>query len=264
MVVFQRMIHTAQPSHAKPIEAIGHKLRRAREARHWTLDELSARTRIPVRHLETIESGRSEDLPGGFIGKSFVRQFAEAVGLNAERTLAEFVAQTGIDLEVPFQERKVSPYTPESLKRFQTQMWRKIGMAAVALVLLIALGIYAFRKAITVSQGPDPPQTPIADRSPTTSTKAAAPEPQRPATSATPEAGRAINTATDAARRLAASSSGTRPRNTNGQESDPGAADAAESTESASLSESEASAHSEPGLASAAETPGTLSTVPNQ
>jgi cytoskeletal protein RodZ len=136
----------AQPLHpppARPAEPIAARLRRAREDKGWSLDELSIKTRIPVRHLESIEAGRGPDIPGGFIGKSFVRQYAEAVGLDGNQALREFVAQTGVNLEVAFQERKISPFTPDSLKRFQAKMWRNIGIGAVVFALLI-LGITYF------------------------------------------------------------------------------------------------------------------------
>ena len=119
--------------------SIGEHLRLARESLGWSLDQVSLKTRIPIRHLETIEIGRGGDLPSGFIGKSFVRQYAEAVGLNGDQALREFVAQTGVDLEVAFQERKVSPYTPESLKRFQLRWWRNAGILAVTVIVLIVL-----------------------------------------------------------------------------------------------------------------------------
>ena len=117
--------------------SIVERLRRAREARQWSLNELSVKTRIPLRHLETIEAGRGRELPGGFIGKSFVRQYAEAVGLDGEQSLQEFVAQTGVNLEVEFEERKISPFTPESIKKYQATVWRNVGIAALAAVAVI-------------------------------------------------------------------------------------------------------------------------------
>jgi len=147
------MIQSAQPSLGRSTATIGSKLRAAREDKGWTLDDLSVRTRIPARHLETIEAGRSADLPGGFIGKSFVRQYAQTVGLDAEQVLREFIAQTGINLEVPFEERKISPYTPESLQRFQSRVWRNLAFAAVGILLVIVSAVYALRRSPSPDNG---------------------------------------------------------------------------------------------------------------
>lgn len=137
---------------ARSVETVGRRLQRAREVHGWSLDSLSLRTRIPIRHLETIESGQGHNLPGGFIGKSFVRQYAEAVGMDAEQTLREFIAQSGVNLEVAFEERKVSPFTPESLQRFQSRVWRSAGIGFLALVAVIVLGIYLLRKPASDTQ----------------------------------------------------------------------------------------------------------------
>ena len=120
-----------QPPQGRAAGSIGERLRRAREERSLSLEQLSLITRIPLRHLETIEAGRGPELPGGFIGKSFVRQYAQAVGMDGEQALRDFVAHTGVDLEVPFEERKVSPYTPESIQKYHAKVWRKIGRAHV-------------------------------------------------------------------------------------------------------------------------------------
>ena len=43
-----------------------------------------------MRLLEAIERERFDQLPGGVFRSSFVRQYAQAVGLDEEQTVAEF------------------------------------------------------------------------------------------------------------------------------------------------------------------------------
>ena len=72
-----------------PISA-GEALRAAREKRRLTLDHVAAETRIPKRHLETIEAGRFEDLPARTYAIGFARSYARAVDLD-EKTIADQV-----------------------------------------------------------------------------------------------------------------------------------------------------------------------------
>ena len=72
------------------MQNFGEDLRCARESRGISLEEMSRATRIGVRLLEAIEHERFDQLPGGVFRTSFVRQYAQAVGLDEERTVTEF------------------------------------------------------------------------------------------------------------------------------------------------------------------------------
>jgi cytoskeleton protein RodZ len=61
------------------MDSIGAALRRARDQRGLTLDDVAALTKINRKHLESIESGDRSAIPGGFFYKSFVRQYAAAL-----------------------------------------------------------------------------------------------------------------------------------------------------------------------------------------
>ena len=62
--------------------SIGDKLRRQREQSHASLEDISARTKIGVRLLAAIETEQFDKLPGGVFRKSFVLQYARALGLD--------------------------------------------------------------------------------------------------------------------------------------------------------------------------------------
>ena len=72
------------------MQDFGEGLRCARESRGISLEEVSKATRIGVRLLEAIERERFDQLPGGVFRSSFVRQYAQAVGLDEEQTVTEF------------------------------------------------------------------------------------------------------------------------------------------------------------------------------
>jgi cytoskeleton protein RodZ len=74
---------------------IGDRLKAAREAKGITLDEIAARTRIPLRHLRHIEMGEWDALPAATYSVGFARSYATVVGLNAAEIGAELREQLG-------------------------------------------------------------------------------------------------------------------------------------------------------------------------
>ena len=61
---------------------VGERLRIAREAKGLTLEDVAAQTRIPQRHLASIESGDWEHLPAPTYTIGFARNYASAVDLD--------------------------------------------------------------------------------------------------------------------------------------------------------------------------------------
>lgn len=73
------------------MSSFGESLRRERELRGIDLREVAEATKISVRFLQALENGRIDILPGGIFPRAFVRQYAAYLGLDAERTVAEFM-----------------------------------------------------------------------------------------------------------------------------------------------------------------------------
>jgi len=71
------------------LTGFGDYLRREREMRGVTLEEISAATRISIRFLEAIEGEELSKLPGGIFTRSFVRTYARYLGLDEERVLTD-------------------------------------------------------------------------------------------------------------------------------------------------------------------------------
>lgn len=63
---------------------IGGSLREARSRAGLELTEVEAATLIPVRHLRALEEERFERLPAGPYGRSFLREYAEFLGLDPD------------------------------------------------------------------------------------------------------------------------------------------------------------------------------------
>jgi cytoskeleton protein RodZ len=70
--------------------SFGDKLKREREMRGVTLDEISESTKIARRHLEALESEDFASLPGGVFNKGFVRAYARFIGINEDQAVADY------------------------------------------------------------------------------------------------------------------------------------------------------------------------------
>jgi cytoskeleton protein RodZ len=72
--------------------AFGERLRREREMRGISLNEIAESTKISRRHLESLENEDFDALPGGVFNRGFVRAYARFVGINEEQAVADFNA----------------------------------------------------------------------------------------------------------------------------------------------------------------------------
>jgi cytoskeleton protein RodZ len=72
--------------------AFGDRLRREREMRGITLDEISESTKISRRHLEALESEHFDQLPGAVFNKGFVRAYAHFLGIDEDQAVADYAA----------------------------------------------------------------------------------------------------------------------------------------------------------------------------
>ncbi len=72
----------------------GEHLKREREMRGVSLDEISAATRIGTRFLEALENEQWDRLPGGVFNRGFVRAVARFLGLDEESLVAEYALAT--------------------------------------------------------------------------------------------------------------------------------------------------------------------------
>jgi len=61
---------------------LGEKMRRLREERRLSLNEVSKATRIQVKYLESLEGGFYNDLPADVYVKGFLRSYADFLGVN--------------------------------------------------------------------------------------------------------------------------------------------------------------------------------------
>ena len=73
------------------MQSFGGRLRHERERRHIPLKSIAERTKIGVPLLDGLERDDVSRWPSGIFRKSFIRSYAEAIGLDPEPIVREFV-----------------------------------------------------------------------------------------------------------------------------------------------------------------------------
>lgn len=66
---------------------VGEELQAARLDKGLSLDDIQATTKIQKRYLAAIENGQFDQLPGAFYERAFTRQYAAAVGVDADELI---------------------------------------------------------------------------------------------------------------------------------------------------------------------------------
>ena len=102
---------------------VGDQLRRARESKHWSLEEAEKTTGIRKRFLQAMEEGRWDALPSELQVRGFLKSYSNHLGLNGEEMLALHErrvqsAQTTTALQAASPQRPVTvrPASPQSAK----------------------------------------------------------------------------------------------------------------------------------------------------
>jgi cytoskeleton protein RodZ len=125
----------------------GERLKRERELREVTLEEITQATRIGPRFLEALENEEWDKLPGGVFNRGFVRSIAHFLGLDEEAFLAEYDLAHGAHADQQAQKhaQKIEDRIP------QTPLWIPVTLVLGALLLLVTIifgGIYGWRRFV--------------------------------------------------------------------------------------------------------------------
>ena len=122
---------------------VGQRLRRAREARGLTLEDVATQTRVPIRHLRAIEDSAWDDLPAVTYTVGFGRSYGNAVGLDGSEVGRELREQLGSGSRGP----QVSPsvYAPPDPARVPS---RSLAWVAGLLLLVLVAGYLFWRSSL--------------------------------------------------------------------------------------------------------------------
>src|SRR3546814_697662 len=121
----------------QPREAVGKKLKAAREKAGLSIQDVAERTRVPARHLSAVEEGRFQDLPALAYSAGFARSFAQAIGLDGSEIAAQYRAEANPD-PLPYYDQ----YEPLDEARVPSSSFAWIAAAVGALIVALLI---AFR-----------------------------------------------------------------------------------------------------------------------
>jgi len=161
--------------------SFGESLRREREMRGVSLEEISGTTKINIRFLQALEAEDFAKLPGGIFTRSFLRAYAGYLGLDGERVLAEY------QLAAPPAVEGISNFNKLSLPQAHRGSLGRLVPSLVS-VLLLASGYLLYRYSHRTPEIPVsvPVTAPVSGSPvPTTQNGAANPSPQASGSGAT-------------------------------------------------------------------------------
>lgn len=119
----------------EPQGHIGSVLQAARLDQGRELSDIAAQTRIPLRHLSAIESGDHSAMPALPYTIGFVKNYARAVGIDADAAAAQFRQETTLTSHEP----SMALIEPIDERRTPPKSAILLGIGLVALVAIIAL-----------------------------------------------------------------------------------------------------------------------------
>lgn len=115
------------------METVGQYLRRHRESRRMSVEEIARSTRVPMSSVERIESDQFDELPGEVFVRGFLKSYARSLGIECDDVLARYTASRRVAWVTPLPIS--SPTKPARGRRFG------VAIAFVLLLILFTLAL---------------------------------------------------------------------------------------------------------------------------
>lgn len=128
-----------------PLEGVGARLLRAREAAGMSRAQVAGITRIPERHLAAIENSDFSALPSRTYAVGFSRSYAKAVGLNAEEIVTAVRGEL-VDFEPAEPRRGIPTFEPGDPARVPGS--RLVWLSALGIVAVLIAVFFLYRSMI--------------------------------------------------------------------------------------------------------------------
>lgn len=119
---------------------LGTRLKEARLSKGYSLDDLQEITKIQKRYLMGIEEGNYSMMPGSFYVRAFIKQYAEAVGLNADELLETYKSEVpGAQNQQVSQSISTSPSRRKFSKGPSNKMMEAMPKIIVGLFIVVII-----------------------------------------------------------------------------------------------------------------------------
>jgi len=131
--------------------SLGQDLKRERELRGISLEEISNSTKISLKQLEALEQDRMDALPGDFFIKAILRAYADSIGLEENEVLNRYYEASLLQeqsLESKTQYGKAKQPIPKRIKK----MIGLTVLVAVSLIILASVYLISWKKRTSLPQ----------------------------------------------------------------------------------------------------------------
>ncbi len=172
------------------VPTVGERLRAARKEKRLSLEDIAAQTRIPQRHLESIETGDWDSLPAPTYTTGFAKSYASAVGLDRTEIGDQLRAEMGGQR---FATNQAEVFKGAADPRRTMPKWLVIG-TVIAVVVLVVLMSWLNKRSL--EQPDETSNAVVAENNVAPATPAAKPVAQPSASAVQGQA--VVLTATDA------------------------------------------------------------------
>ena len=123
---------------------LGARLKEARTEKGYSIDDLQEITKIQKRYLAGIEEGNYASMPGAFYVRAFIKQYAEAVGLNGDELLETYKKEIPSPANEDVSQNIPSTPTRRSLGGRSSNKFLEIFPMLVVALIIIAIIIIAW------------------------------------------------------------------------------------------------------------------------
>jgi cytoskeleton protein RodZ len=157
------------------LRELGRELRKGRQIRSLSLQQLHSQTLVPLHHIEAIENGEIEKLPQDIYVRGFIRRLGDALGLDGS-AMANALPKPA---ENPIPSMYLSVSDSESAEGFQMRpVHLYIGYTALMAGAVGGLGWLSQQPLMPGAQAvPQTQVTPPASVAPTQKSQEKAPQP---------------------------------------------------------------------------------------
>lgn len=113
------------------VVTVGQRLREAREAKGLSVEDIAAQTRIPTRHLTSLEESAWDNLPAATYSVGFAKNYAGAIGLDRD--------EIGDSLRAEMGGTRLAAASPEIYEAADPGRTMPKGLVIAALALLVVV-----------------------------------------------------------------------------------------------------------------------------
>ncbi|MBP1728253.1 MAG: helix-turn-helix domain protein [Deltaproteobacteria bacterium] len=138
-----------------PLQAVGQRLKEAREQKGESLDDVAKITRIGKNYLEALEEGAAARLPNHAYTRGFIRLYAGHLGLSPDETVRMLDGRIADAPQNELREMPASPRLPADRQPIGARRPGKLLFLLLCAVVLAAIVVALINRSGRKNSSPD-------------------------------------------------------------------------------------------------------------